>query len=183
MALPVDRRAEKRTDMMHARRISLTMISLMVVLIALPAQASAADEVPFRAIVQETFTAALCSPVPSLCVSAVGTGQGTHLGQVRESASVVANLASQPNPGCTSETRETTLTGANGDRITLHATGQGCQTGPTTLAAVDFYVVTGGTGRFSGATGSGTINVTVDQATRTAVTRFSGVLSTPGSSD
>lgn len=143
-------------------------------------QASAASLGPFQATVAETFTAAPCSPVPSLCVSAVGTGDATLVGPIRESASVVINLASNPAPGCTAETRETILSAANGDQLMLHATGQSCATGPTTVAAVDSYVVTGWTGRFSGASGSGTITVTIDQASGKSQTSFNGVLSTPG---
>jgi hypothetical protein len=47
-----------------------------------------------------------------------------------------------------------------------------------------FYVVTGGTGRFSGATGSGTETIHSDvtnPTAPTAVTDFDGTLSTPGS--
>ncbi len=167
--------------MIYPRRISRAAIALVAVLISVPGQASAASLVPFRATIAETFTAAPCSAVPSLCVSAVGTGEATHLGKTRESASVVINLASNPAPGCTAEIRETIFNAANGDQLTLHATGQGCDTSPTTTAAVDSFVVTGGTGRFNGATSIGTINVTVDRASGTAVTTFNGVLSTPGS--
>ena len=117
----------------------------------------------------------------SLCVSAVGTGVATHLGKTRESASVVINLASHPAPGCTAEVRQTIFSAANGGQLTLLATGQGCDTSPTTTAALDSFVVTGGTGRFNGATGIGTINVMVDLASGTAVATFNGVLSTPAS--
>ncbi len=167
--------------MLYTRRISLAVIALSAVLIAVPGQASAASQVPFRATFAETFTAALCSPVPSLCVVAVGSGVATHLGRTLESNTVLVNLASNAAPGCNSETRETILTAANGDQIVLHAPGQSCATGPTTVAALDFYVVTGGSGRFSGASGSGTVNVTVNQASGTAVSTFTGTLSTPGS--
>jgi hypothetical protein len=111
----------------------------------------------------------------------MGTGEATHLGKIRESASVVINLASNPAPGCTTEIRETILTAANGDQLTLHATGQACDTSPTTTSAVDSFVVTGRTGRFNGASGDGTIKVTIDRASGTAVTTVNGVLSTPGS--
>jgi hypothetical protein len=167
--------------MIYAGRISRAVLALLAVLISVPGQASAASLVPFQATVAETFTAAPCAPVPSLCISAVGIANATHLGKTRESASVVINLASHPAPGCTAETRETILSAANGDQLMLHATGLGCDTGPTATAAVDSYVVTGGTGRFNGASGNGTIKVTIDRASGTAVTSFNGVLSTPGS--
>jgi len=99
----------------------------------------------------------------------------------------VSDLTSKPGPGCTTdghaERRTTTLFAANGDQITLDAIGYNCPTGPTTLTAVDTYVVTGGTGMFSGASGGGTITATIDSANETAVITFSGVLSEAGGHD
>ena len=67
------------------------------------------------------------------------------------------DLLNPPAPNCLSETRTVTLTGANGDQITLALTGQTCFAGqPGTLTigtAADSWVVTGGTGRFSGSDG------------------------------
>ncbi len=174
------------TATVPGRWIALAVAVLCAVLVAIPQQA-AANLVPFRATVAETFTAGPCPPTPSLCVTATGNGQATHLGNIRESAAIVSNLASGPGPGCATdghaETRTTTLVAANGDQISLVATGYGCPTGPTTQSAVDSYVVTGGTGRFSGASGSGTITATIDLASLTAVVTFSGVLSEAGGHD
>jgi hypothetical protein len=170
---------KERTAMIYARRISLVVVALMAGLVAVPLQASAASLVPFHATVAETFTAAVCDPFPSLCVTIAGRGHATHLGRVREAATVVVDLASDPAPGCHTETRKTTLTAADGDQIMLDATGQNCATGPTTVTAVDAYVVTGGTGRFSGATGSGTIIAKIDLASGRARVTFRGLLSGP----
>ncbi|HEX6507678.1 MAG TPA: hypothetical protein VF221_08615, partial [Chloroflexota bacterium] len=59
--------------------------------------------------------------------------------------------------------------------------GINCSTGPTSVTAVDSYVVTGGTGRFSGASGSGTNTASINLASTTAVVTFEGTLSSPGS--
>ncbi len=177
----------EETAMVGGRWVILAVAVLCAVMVALPQRAAAANLVPFRATVAETFTAGPCAPIPSLCVTATGSGQATHLGNIRESATIVTNLASKPGPGCATdghaETRTTTLFAANGDQVTLEATGYGCPTGPTTQTAVDSYMVTGGTGRFSGASGSGTINVTIDLVSLTAVVTFSGVLSEAGGHD
>ena len=168
------------------RRISLVVAALGVALIALPRPASAATLVPFQATVFESgFTSTLCAPMPSLCITIPGTGEATgeatHLGTVQEDASVLNDLASTPAPGCHTETRDTTLTAANGDQITMHATGINCSTGPTTVTAVDSYVVTGGTGRFSGASGSGINTASINLASTTAVVTYRGTISSPGS--
>lgn len=169
------------------RWVALAVAVLCAVMVAVPQQAAATSLVPFRAVVAETFTAGPCPPIPSLCVTSTGSGQAAHLGNVRESTVTVLDLASKPGPGCATdghaETRATTLFAANGDQITLVGTGYSCPTGPTTLTAVDSYVVTGGTGRFSGASGSGTITGTIDLANGTAVDTFSGVLSQAGGHD
>jgi hypothetical protein len=187
--------ATSRTDGMRGagtatvtgRWIISAVAALCAMLVALPQQAAAANLVPFRATVAETFTAGPCPPMPSLCVTSTGSGQATHLGNVREATVTVLDLASKPGPGCATdghaETRATTLFAANGDQITLVGTGYSCPTGPTTLTAVDSYVVTGGTGRFSGASGGGTIAGTIDLANGTAVDTFSGVLSEAGGHD
>jgi hypothetical protein len=130
------------------------------------------------------FQAPTCDP-NLICSPATGSGQATHLGTTSEASEVFVDLLNPPAPNCLSETRTVTLTGANGDQITLALTGQTCFAGqPGTLTigtAADSWVVTVGTGRFSGATGSGTDTALIDGTTLTAVTTFTGTLSTPGS--
>jgi hypothetical protein len=177
--MPISPQTE-RTTRVRARQLSLTMVVLLAVIAVVPSHAVAKSLVPFQATIAETFTATLCSPT-LLCISATGSGQAAHLGETSESAVVVSDLASNPAPGCHTETRTTTLTAANGDQVTMDATGQNCSISPTTVTAVDSYVVTGGTGRYSGATGSGTTRASIDLASGIAVVTFSGTLSTPGS--
>jgi hypothetical protein len=43
------------------------------------------------------------------------------------------------------------------------------------------YIVTSGTGRFSGAKGTGADSVSIDRATLTATATYDGTLSAPGS--
>jgi len=74
----------------------------------------------------------------------------------------------------------TTLTASNGDQITMQATGKNCTVGQTVIA-VDIYVVTGGTGRFSRARGAGTNSASIDRTTGTAIVTYTGTLSSPGS--
>jgi hypothetical protein len=132
-----------------------------------------------------TFTAGPCGT--NACIAFVGSGQATHLGHTSETGQVVVDLLSQPpGPGlnCHNNTRTDTLSGADGDQLTLAITGVNCDTGATTGItgmSHDSYIVTGGTGRYSGATGSGTDTVYVDGPDGTATTVFSGSLSTPGS--
>ena len=134
--------------------------------------------VPFQATIAETSVAVPCGP--NLCATIMGSGRATHLGKTSEASAVVVELSSNPAPGCFMETRTTTLIAANGDEITMHHTGQVCFS-PTTGTALDSYVVTGGTGRYSGASGSGANSASIDRVTGNAVTIFTGTLSSPGS--
>ena len=130
----------------------LAVAVMATMLVLRPSQASAASLVPFHATVSETFTAAPCG-VSSRCITAVGLGQAAHLGEISENATIVVdtNPADAQN-GCSPETRNTTFTAANGDRITMHGTGWTCA---ATSDAHDNYDITGGTGRFQGASGNG----------------------------
>ncbi|HEU5424715.1 MAG TPA: hypothetical protein VFU72_14315 [Nitrolancea sp.] len=161
-------------------RIRVTAALLGLALLT-PLQASAALLVPFQATVYEHYTVSVCAP-DTRCITATGSGEATQLGQVTQTSTVRVDL----NPahavnGCVPETRETVLVASNGDELTMSAGGWGC---PASSSAQDQYTVTGGTGRFQGATGSGMdVNVhTLSSASGgVAVTTYSGTLSSPGS--
>jgi len=167
------------------RRLARGSIVAAVALSALLAGQAQADQaravLPFQARIAETSVAVPCGPtLQQLCVTIAGSGRATLLGKISEAATVVVDLSSNPAPGCSAEVRTTTITAANGDQITMQATGQVCF-GPTTGTASDAYVVTGGTGRYSGASGSGTDTASIDRVSGNAVSTFTGTLSSPGS--
>jgi hypothetical protein len=169
--------------MIHARRLTLSMIALLALSGGIPQQAAAVGLVPFHARTREMAVLAPCDP-SHVCVSITGTGEAAHLGKISEAALFTIDPASVPAPGCNSNTGTMTFTGANGDGIILALRGINCQITPTTGLAQESYVVIGGTGRFSGATGSGIETAHIDTsnpAFSTGVTDFSGTLSTPGS--
>ena len=75
-----------------------------------------------------------------------------------------------------SSTGAATFTAANGDTLTATVAGQATRTSPTTLSVVEVYTITGGTGRFADATGSFTLQSTVDQPTGVSSGAFSGAI-------
>jgi hypothetical protein len=171
--------------MIHARRVNLSVIALLALSGGIPQQGAAAGLVPFHARTREMAVLAPCDP-SHVCVSITGTGEATQLGKISEAALFIIDPASAPAPGCTTNTGTMTFTGANGDAITLALEGINCQVTPTTGRGTESYVVIGGTGRFSGATGSGTEIVHIDTsnpAFSTGITDFSGTLSTPARSN
>ncbi len=168
---------EERT--MHtkcARRLLAAAIAATVTL--MPGHAFAATPMKFSAMVQEHYSLAPCGAAPTLCVHATGTGHASLLKKVTEVASVTFNYTKALSDGCIPEVRKTTLSAPNGDRIFMHATGVGCGT-PNQGTSGDTYVVTGGTGRFAGARGTGSdagIHTLTGRSVGVAVTIYRGSL-------
>ena len=171
---------------MRTRLFLLALAPVLVATVAAalflrPASASADSLVPFHATVSETFTAHPSGPA-ARCVMAVGTGQAEHLGAITESATIVVdtNPADLQN-GCAPEVRTTTLTAANGDVITMHGTGLSCA---ATSDAHDNYTITGGTGRFQSASGSGSeynVHTFTGPGVGVATVTYDGTISSVGS--
>ena len=116
------------------------VVALMVVT-GLAAPAAAEHLRPFRGAAVEEVTSAV--PVEAgLLVTATGAGQATHLGSFTRIATVLIH----PNG-----TLEGTVvfTAANGDQLVANL--EGALTSPTTQAGT--YTFSGGSGRFSDATG------------------------------
>jgi hypothetical protein len=174
---------------MRKRILMLTIVPVVAVAVVMtalvlhPSQASAGSLVPFHATVSETFSAAPCGS--SLrCITAVGHGQATHLGEITENASVVINTdPGAMQNGCSPEARHTTFTAANGDTITMYGTGWTCA---ATSDAHDNYGVTGGSGRFQGASGSGNeynVHTFTGPGVGVATVTYDGTISSVGSLD
>jgi hypothetical protein len=60
--------------------------------------------------------------------------------------------------------------------LSARVVGQATRTGPTTLSIVEVYTITGGTGRFAGATGTFTLESTLDQTTGVSTGTLSGAI-------
>jgi hypothetical protein len=136
------------------------------------APARAAEQVPFKG--QEAVVLSLQpSPDPSLLYFFMsGTGVATHLGQYTTSG----HHFFDPTTGCTLG-GESTITAANGDR--LFATYTVCIVSAPSLLGE--WTITGGTGRFAGATGSYTAIGAFGPGPEVPTTFvLEGKLSTPG---
>ena len=128
-----------------------TAVFLMASVMGL--SAAAGDSVPFRA----TFQTA---PVPigpcgegCFALEIRGTGQATHMGMTEIAG------PSEVSVPCDQQTGTSTLTSANGDTIQITFSGTVICEGPTLADPVTFqgaWDAIGGTGRFTGVTGSGT---------------------------
>ena len=122
---------------------------LLAVLLA-PAATRAGDEVPLKATVLTTSETFVPGIFPVLgTVYSTGEGTSTHLGKLTTSGQVTLTWTPL---GIRIDGSATTVA-ANGDR--LYNTVSAWSTGPGDSEGT--FVITGGTGRFEGATGSGTV--------------------------
>jgi len=113
----------------------------------------AASSVPFKGIFEGTFA---ISPL-DLQLHFSGDGPASHLGDT----GIVGDSQLAPaEPGCFDiVTDAVTLTAANGDAVFLTNSGQDCFDETGHIVGNATFTVTGGTGRFAGASGTGTTQV------------------------
>lgn len=163
--------------------VSALAVGLVLSIPALrPSRAAADSLVPFHATVSETYRAAPCGTW-DLCITAIGTGQATHLGEITENATVVVDInPADAENGCAPEERATTFTAANGDRVTMSfEDGWSCA---ATSDAHDDYLITGGTGRYAGAGGTGSeynVHTFTGPGVGVATVTYNGTISSVGS--
>lgn len=111
---------------------------------------------------------------PTMSVTGSGSGNATELGAFTINYQVEINLLDL------SGTETARFTGNNGDSITAEAVGQATENRtPGMLNVVDIYKITGGTGRFNGASGTFTLNRLVSVTTGAASSTFEGYLLMP----
>lgn len=104
--------------------------------------AIAGSELPFRGTLQATET------VAGALHQLSGTGEATHLGRF----TLLSEFTVIPPPVSTASGTATWIA-ANGDEIFTTVAGQAVITFPT-AALVETHTLTGGTGRFAGASGT-----------------------------
>ena len=144
-------------------------MAAMILTAAIAAPAAAQNQVPFKGTFQGSDTV-----TPPATIATTATGTGTHLGQF--SFSHVLTVS--------------TLTGtahwvaANGDSIDSTSVVSAVP-GSVVFTITEIHIITGGTGRFSGAQGSFTVHRThvralSDDGTHVTFGWFEGAITSPG---
>lgn len=142
----------------------------MIALFASPAVAS--EQVPFNGswVSHETYDVQF----PVMFVHGTATGYATRIGRYTATYEEQVDLLTGSSVGAI------TLVAANGEVIFATQTGQGDPTpDPDIFSIVEVSTITGGTGRFVGATGTFTIARLVDLTTGDSSGSFSGTISHP----
>ena len=151
------------------------MLTGLVVLaaLALPMQAAADDQVPFRAAEGGTFQLLGSCEASGMVIDVTGTGDATHLGAY----SAHYRECFAPATGAVTN-GSFTLTAANGDTLFGTYSGHVQPTGdPSVIAFDDPGVITGGTGRFASAAGTVTQSGLANLATGEYKATLSGSVS------
>ena len=131
----------------------------MALSLIMPVQTVQADNSGgrFSAKIDSSNTAHFCGPT-LLCIDAVGTASIPYLGNSIAVYQGTLDFSTiDPTTGCGPNPGTFTITAANGDRLVLTLEGIHCQSTPEAPLGLTSgrYTVTGGTGRFKGATGGG----------------------------
>jgi hypothetical protein len=144
------------------------VVAAFTVSLAIVAVSAVAAETPFKGTVNAVETGETVFPIRT--INREGGGTATYLGKYTEHVTAQINVLTMHGTGFA------TFTAANGDTLSASVDGQATRTGPTTLSIVEVYTITGGTGRFADATGTFTLESTVDQTTGVSSGTFSGAI-------
>jgi hypothetical protein len=152
------------------QRSSLLVALFMAVTAFAPAEAK--NAVPFKATYDGVFSPPELVSVdpPTVFLESTVTGNASHLGKYDGSFPHFINLADGTFHGTLTFTRQ------NGDKLFAEITGVAIPISPTEFSISLNATITGGTGKFVGASGSFTGSGTADLATLTTSQTFDGVL-------
>jgi hypothetical protein len=163
------------------KRLVLLLL-LTVIALVLVTTVSASSEVPFSAKLSGSVSDTNCG-VLTLCLTGTDHGRATHLGiaTLTKTATITITFTPCDDGGVlTTYTESGTLIAANGDTLFLSGGGTACAANGHAIASGEL-TVTGGTGRFAGATGSLDESIDHNLVTDTENVSLSGTISSPGS--
>jgi hypothetical protein len=144
----------------------------VLVILGLTGPAGAQQQVPFKGSFEGDVTVAPLAP-PFLQVDVEAMGKATHLGRFTLDIPHVVNRANGTAVGSYE------FTAANGDTLTANFTGSAVPIAPGVLYIEEIVIITGGTGRFAGATGSFTVERLYDTVAGMTEGSFEGTISAP----
>jgi hypothetical protein len=159
--------------MQRTVRLPVALLAALALAVTLSAPVGATDEVTFKGRLAGTVAVTpLDPPLASVLIEA--TGNATQLGTFTLQVPHHVNQATRIGQG------SYVFTASNGDMLAADFTGQATLVEPGVLTTHETAVITGGTGRFAGASGSFIADRTFYVATGETVGSFEGSVSAPG---
>ena len=153
---------------------TFTALLLLIVLAAatLAAPAAGQRELLLKGSLQAAETQQ--GAPPRIHISLNGSGNATQLGLFTYS------MQAELTVPALSATNSATFVAADGSSLSAEGTGQGTPTGtPSVISIVETLTITGGTGRFEGASGNITIRRLVNRATFESSGTIEGLIILP----
>jgi hypothetical protein len=158
---------------MKRYRCAASLALAVVTVLGLAGPAAAGEQVPFRGTLEGEVTRTPAPPFVLVDVDA--TGNATQLGRFTLDIPHVVDIATRMAVGSYQ------FTAANGDTLYAEFAGQAMPTDvPGVLYIEETATITGGTGRFAGATGSFVAERWYDTVAGTTSGSFDGTISSPG---
>ena len=152
-----------------------TLVVLLLLIVAsttFAALAAGERQLPLKGSVDATETQQVVFPLNNIHVT--GSGNATQLGKFTYSLQAVLHIPTL------SATSTATIVAADGSSLFAAGTGQGTPTvTPGIISIVETLTITGGTGRFEGASGNITIQRLVNRATLASSGTISGIIVLP----
>ena len=156
---------------MKRYRLAVGLVLAVLEVLALAGPVAAGDHLPFKGRLEGDVAVTPLVP-PFLQVDVEATGKATHLGQFTLDIPHVVDPATRTAIGSYE------FTAANGDKVYAEFTGIATPTAtPGVLYIEETATITGGTGRFAGATGSFTGERLYDTIAGTTIGSFEGTIS------
>jgi hypothetical protein len=150
-------------------------LALAIVVVGLADSVAAGEQVPFKGILAGDVTHTSIDATHDQ-VDIDSTGNATRLGRFTLDVPHVVDRTTRRAVGSYQ------FTAANGDTVYAEFTGVAMPTGIAGVLYIEeTATITGGTGRFAGATGSFVAERWYDTAAGTTVGSFEGTISSPGS--
>src|SRR5438270_9635879 len=158
------------TRLSSASRLAFSFLALLI----LAGPLAAKEQVPFGGRLEGDVTVTPITPPLIVAVDISADGNANHLGQFTVSIPHVVNRGTRTAEG------SYLFTAANGDTLTADFTGQSSPTDiPGVLYIEETATITGGAGRFAGATGSFLSERWFDTVNLTTSGSFEGTISSP----
>jgi hypothetical protein len=153
------------------RRMFVASLALLVVaIVMLAGSATAGEFVPFKGVLEGTVSRS--DPPPPLQVVITGGGTATQLGLFSVQ---IPHTVTPPNGHGFYY-----FVAANGDTLSAKFDGISAPADPGFLYIIETATITGGTGRFAGATGGFVCKRLYDISGGTTAGSFEGTISSPG---
>jgi hypothetical protein len=157
---------------MRCHSFAACLALAVLALLGPAASADSGEKQRFRGRLEGNVTLTPLNP-PLAIVAVDGTGKANKLGRFTFTHSHVVNLATLSAAGSYE------FIAANGDKLFADTTAEGSLTEiPGVLSIVESATITGGTGRFAGATGGFVVERLLDTVALTTVGSFKGTIRT-----